>query len=188
MAAGDFTELAIAAARWRSSAAPPASIFTMRCASGASPERALQIAREREWATFGDASDFADERVCRAWGVAPLPETFRAPVRSAVPTLFVSGTLDGDTPEANAAEVLRGFAGGEHLHVEGGAHLYLGFAQAATRDAVVRFFDGGSLRTARVRMSALAFERPDPVRRGPSGPRLARADALPVLSALGGTP
>src|SRR5262249_42429791 len=74
MAGGDFTELARAAARWRSSIAPPASIFAMRCASGSTRERELRIASEAASAVLGNVTDFAEERICRAWGVEPLPD------------------------------------------------------------------------------------------------------------------
>ena len=36
-----------------------------------------------------------------ALGVPRLDDDFRGPVSSPVPTLFVSGSLDGDTPERN---------------------------------------------------------------------------------------
>ena len=51
-----------------------------------------------------------------------LGPDFRAPVESRVPTLFISGSLDGRTPTANAHEVLRGFPDARHLIVENGGH------------------------------------------------------------------
>jgi pimeloyl-ACP methyl ester carboxylesterase len=182
MGAGDFTELAGVTVRWRTAAAPSALIFAMRCASGASAERTRQVEAERRVATLGDATDFAEERVCRALGVAPLPEIFRSPVRASLPTLFVSGTLDGDTPESNAAEVLRGFSNGEHLSVVGGAHSLLGFEDSASRSAITRFFEGGRLQTGRLEMAALAFERPEPRRRSPAEQLVARARSVSLTA------
>jgi pimeloyl-ACP methyl ester carboxylesterase len=160
MAGGDFTELARVAARWRSSLSPPASIFTMRCASGSTRERELRIAKEVQFAALGNVTDFAEERVCRAWGVAPLSDEFRAPVRSSLPALFVSGTLDGDAPEDNATKVLTGFSKGQHLRVSGAAHVGLGFQDPATRAAIVRFFEGARLPSLCIELPALVFERP----------------------------
>lgn len=162
MAAGDFTELGWAAAVWRNAPLPSATMFTMRCASGASAERALRIARDRDRATFPDASDLAEDRVCRAWGVAPLPEEFRSALRSAVPTLFVSGTLDGDTPEENANEVMPGFSNAKRFVVGGGAHALLGIENSAEREATVRFLDGAPLKLERVDLPRFVFERPGP--------------------------
>lgn len=159
--AGDFRELAAVAAHWRSLPAPPASVFAARCASGVSPARAARIDRESKQALLGETTSYAEERVCRALGVAPLPDSFRAPVESAIPALFVSGTLDGDTPEDNAIEVSRGFPNAERLLVEGAPHALLGFEDAATRGAIVRFFEGRRLRAAQVSLSPLVFERPE---------------------------
>ena len=158
--AGDFRELAGAAARWRFAPAPPASVFTARCASGASPERLVRIDRESRSTVLGETTSYAEERVCRAFGVSPLPESFRAPVVSELPVLFVSGTLDSDTPEENAIEVSRGFPNAERLRVEGAPHALLGFEDFATRGAIVRFFEGRHLRTPRVALSPIEFERP----------------------------
>ena len=158
MDTGDFRELGAAALAWRSGPVPPAALFTMRCASGASRGRAARIEVEREQAILGDASDLAEDRICRAWGVGPMPEEFRSPVVSSVPVLFVSGTLDGDTPEANAEEVARGFQNGVRLSVDGGAHGLLGVEDRETRAALLRFVETGRGRSGRVLLSKLAFE------------------------------
>ena len=160
MEAGNFRELAVAAAAWRSARPPGAITFAMRCASGSSRERDARVERERGRALLGDTTDFAEERVCRALGVAPLPDAFRSPVRSALPALFVSGTLDGDSPESNADEVSVGFPNAERVRVEGAAHAFL-FDDAATRKAIVEFLDGRRIPSARVTLAAIRFESPN---------------------------
>jgi pimeloyl-ACP methyl ester carboxylesterase len=179
--AGDLRELAAAAARWRFAPAPPASVFTARCSSGASPERLVRINRESRSTVLGETTSYAEERVCRAFGVPPLPESFRAPVVSELPVLFVSGTLDGDTPEGNAIEVSRGFSNAERLQVEGAPHALLGFEDPAARGAIVRFFEGRHLRSPRVALSPIVFERPDAA---PAGSLLALAAGLRVAPPL----
>lgn len=69
-------------------------------------------------------------------GLIDLGEDFRAPLHSDVPALFVSGTLDGRTPLANAEALLPGFANGTHQLVRGASHddeLWLGNPQLAER-------------------------------------------------------
>ncbi len=166
MEEGDFTELARVADGWRTASAPAATIFAQRCGSGASAERELRIVRERSSAALGDATDFAEANVCRAWGIVPLPESFREPVRSTLPVLFVSGTLDGDTPESNAAEVSPGFPNGAQLRVEGAAHALLGCDDASTRESIVRFLGGGKVGKTRISLAALPFEHREPGRAG----------------------
>lgn len=158
MSAGDFGELARVTASWRSSPAPPASMFAMRCASGASTDRIARIDSERLRVTLDETLDFAEDLVCRAWGVPRLPDDFRAPVRSSVPTLFVSGSLDGDTPQTNAGEVLKGFTNGRHLLVEGAAHSLLAFDDRGARAALCDFLVDGHVGRDRVQLPPLAFE------------------------------
>lgn len=187
MDAGDFRELAHVAARWRSSPPPPATVFTARCASGVSRDRAARIERERDGTILGEAADFAEDRICRAFGVAPLPDGHRSSVRASIPALFVSGTLDSDTPESNAEEVLSGFPLGEHLRVEGAAHALLGFEEGSTRQAIVRFLSGKTLSATRLALPPLAFERSDTGLYA-SAPLAANGGrALPLATPFGGS-
>ena len=59
---------------------------------------------------------------CDGWGAPVLPARYRKAITSTVPALFISGTLDGRTPVANADEVRRGFRNSAHLIVEGASH------------------------------------------------------------------
>jgi pimeloyl-ACP methyl ester carboxylesterase len=188
MAAGDFQELARTTAAWRSTPAPSATMFAMRCASGASPDRLARIEAERRRVTLSETLDFAEESVCRAWGVPRLPDDFRSPVRSTVPALFVSGSLDGDTPQTNAGEVMRGFPNGHHLLVEGAAHSLLAFQDPRARAALCDFLAEGRVRSDRVPLPPLAFELPKTARA--EGALLAgnRESAAPLFWAGGGLP
>jgi pimeloyl-ACP methyl ester carboxylesterase len=188
MSAGDFRELARATAAWRSTPAPSATMFAMRCASGASPDRLARIDSERRRVTLGDTLDFAEDSVCHAWGVPRLPDEFRSPVVSRVPALFVSGSLDGDTPQANAGEVMKGFANGRHLLVEGAAHSLLAFQDAKAREVLYDFLADGRVRSERVPLPPLAFEMPRTGRA--DGALLAgnRDAALPLFWGGGGLP
>jgi len=118
--------------------------------------------------------------------VPPLPEAFRAPVRSSLPALFVSGTLDGDAPEANATEVVAGFPEGLHLRVTGAAHVGLGFQDPGTRDAIVRFFEVGRPASLRIELPALAFERTEAVAATSVAAENPRIAAPSILSLLAG--
>jgi tetratricopeptide (TPR) repeat protein len=98
--------------------------FAMHIASGVSAERAARIEQQKNSALFGNAINFPfdDKEFLAAWGVADLGAAYRSPVRSDVPTLFLSGTLDGRTSIADAAEVLKGFTHGQQVIVAGAAH------------------------------------------------------------------
>ncbi len=118
--------------------------LAMDCASGATAVRRETIRRQAETALLGNAPNYSLTAKCAAWPANDLGDTFRSPVRSDVPVLFISGTLDGKTPPSNAAEVMEGFPNGRHLIIEGGSHdddLFLSSPRIA--DTMIEFLKGG---------------------------------------------
>ena len=95
--------------------------YATLCASGASAERRELIAREAAASVFGGGLT-DDSLACDVWGARDLGAAFRQPVRSDVPALLISGTLDVTTPLADAVAVLAGLSRGRHLVVEGASH------------------------------------------------------------------
>ena len=73
---------------------------------------------------------------------------FVTPIRSKVPTLLLSGTLDSNTPAHDAREVARGFSNCIHVLVENGGHETLPASEV--QDLVVSFFDERDLPSDRV--------------------------------------
>ncbi|MHC6216839.1 alpha/beta fold hydrolase [Stenotrophomonas acidaminiphila] len=112
--------------------------LAMDIASGQSPQhRALAEAQARD-SLFGDALNFPFPELADGLGLIDLGESFRGPLRSDVPVLFISGTLDGRTPPANARALLPGFSQGRQLLVRGASHdneLWLGNADIAANIA-----------------------------------------------------
>jgi pimeloyl-ACP methyl ester carboxylesterase len=132
--------------------------FMMDCFSGISPERRRQIAREAQETLLGEIMDFPFLDVCDAWGNPDLGEDFRKPVKSTVPALFISGTLDVRTPVSNAEEVRQGFRNSQHLIIEGAMHsdpLFL--SSPKIKDVMLEFMKGESLSTTRIVLPALKF-------------------------------
>lgn len=130
----------------------------MDCASWASPERLATIRRQKTRSLLGTASDFPLPDWCRAWRVAPLSAAFRELVRSDVPTLFIAGDLDGQTPPANADKVRRGFRNGRLFVVHRAGHdssLFL--SSPALFDAISGFIAGGDVTDRRFDAPPLRF-------------------------------
>ena len=96
--------------------------YAVDCASGASVRRRRRIERETRTSFFGAVANDALSGACDVWEVRDLGETFRRPVHSDVPALFISGTLDLNTPLANARAVARGFRNGRTLLIDGASH------------------------------------------------------------------
>lgn len=108
--------------------------LAMDVASGQSPQRRALVEAQARESLFGDALNFPFPDLADGLGLTDLGESFRGPLRSDVPVLFISGTLDGRTPPANAQALLPGFSRGRQLLVRGASHdneLWLGNAGIA---------------------------------------------------------
>jgi pimeloyl-ACP methyl ester carboxylesterase len=131
--------------------------FATDCASGASPQRLAQIERETRLGMLAHL-DFPIPDVCPAWKVPELPPRDRTLVHSEVPTLFISGTLDGRTPPGNAEEVRRGFPNSRHILIEGGGHGNDLFVSSPDiQEVMVVFMKTGRLVKDRIQLPPLRF-------------------------------
>jgi hypothetical protein len=131
-------------------------------ASGASDARMRKIREEIPSAVLGDAINypFDDPDFQAVWNAPDLGPSFRAPIQSKVPTLFISGTLDGRTSLADADEVRRGFSASSHFIVAGASHnIYA--VTPALRDAMLRFVRGESVKDTVVVAPHLELLGPD---------------------------
>jgi pimeloyl-ACP methyl ester carboxylesterase len=148
---GDFTPLAEFALGYRRAPLPTAMGMMMDCASGASPERAARFRQEAAAFPVASLVDFPDPEVCDAWGSPDLGPDFRAPVRSRVPVLFMSGALDGRTPASNVDEIQAGFPNSVHVLIEGTAHGdHLLLSSPMTGQVMVDFLAGRPVSTLRI--------------------------------------
>jgi pimeloyl-ACP methyl ester carboxylesterase len=138
MADGDYSDLVRWAIPFR--APRPINVMTlaMDCASYGSPARLAAIQSEAETALLGSAINVPMPDICDTPGLPRLAETFRAPLSSTIPTLFVSGTFDGRTPPANAESLAKGFTRAELLVIPGASHGL--FREPDALGALIRFF------------------------------------------------
>ena len=140
-----------------------AMAFMMDCSSGVSRGRDLREQRENGDPLFSDIN-FPFMEVCEAWGNPDLGKTFRSPVKSKVPVLFISGTLDAKTPISNAEEIKRGFPRGLHLIIDGATHsdpLFL--SSPKIKDVMLEFMGGGKVSTTRITLPTMKFVMRNPL-------------------------
>lgn len=126
MDAGDFSFVAGFMADFRRFQGVGGLNLLMECSSGASANRLEKIRAERKITRLGDARNFPYPDICdvlkERYPGYGLPDSFREPIQSNVPVLFISGTHDGVTPFSNAREVSRGFPNGRHFIIQGAEH------------------------------------------------------------------
>jgi pimeloyl-ACP methyl ester carboxylesterase len=123
--AGDFTPLARFLANWRGTGTFDALYLAITCAEDV-PFVAADAA-ERDEPTFLGGYRVRQQRAaCAAWPQGPEPAWRNTPVRSPVPVLILSGTLDPVTPSAFGDEIARTLPNSLHVRIPSGAHDWRG--------------------------------------------------------------
>ena len=158
MLSGDFTDLGRWAHGYRRLISLSAMAVTMDCASYASPARLERIRREARSAILGATIDFPFPAICDGLNLPRLGDGFRAPLRSSVPVLFITGEMDGRTPSSNAEEVAVGFPNHQHLIVANAGHGIMGYPELTA--AVMAFLRGQRIPQSRVSFPKWELKRP----------------------------
>jgi pimeloyl-ACP methyl ester carboxylesterase len=100
----------------------PLVSLVMDEASGVDPARLDLVEKESAGFFFASVVNMGFDALAGQLGGRILGPDFRQPVRSNVPTLFVSGTLDSNTPPSQAEQVRTGFPRSWHLVIRNGGH------------------------------------------------------------------
>ncbi|HEX4951521.1 MAG TPA: alpha/beta fold hydrolase [Blastocatellia bacterium] len=155
LAKGDTNVLAEMLNAVQGAAMPRADWFLIDGASGATAARRAQIQREAKDSLLGDVN-FLLTDLQPVWQPKDLGDAFRQPVKSKVPTLFISGTLDANTPPHRAEEVRQGFASSVHVVIENSGH------QDALRapgiiETIAAFVAGKSIEQKKFALPAVEF-------------------------------
>jgi pimeloyl-ACP methyl ester carboxylesterase len=132
MKRGDFSRYAREAVSSSTGIRLSLMALQMDCASGISAQRRARIETELETSILGNAINEPFPQICEFVTAPDLGEGFRSLASTDVPTLFISGTLDGRTPVSNAEEVRAFFSQNQHIVIEGAGHgddLFVGSAQ-----------------------------------------------------------
>lgn len=94
----------------------------MDLASGVSPDRMQRIERENQECFLHPIVNLGFEDHLGLYPKIDLGPSFRAPFYSKIPTLFISGQLDSNTPPFQAQQLRWRFSRGVHVILEYGGH------------------------------------------------------------------
>jgi pimeloyl-ACP methyl ester carboxylesterase len=157
MSRGNFTDLGRWALNYRRETGMGMMGVVMDCASFASAERLARIRNEAASALVGGLIDFPFPEICQDASMPRLPDTFRTPIHADVPTLFLAGSLDARTPEANAREIAATMRNARVLVIDNGPHGIP--VQPELQSVVHSFFRGEVVRVIRLELPWPPFVR-----------------------------
>jgi len=157
-AKGDFTNPAQVWLEQSRSEIGSAMSYMMDCASGQTAARRARIESEAKGTLLEDIFNFPFPDVCTEWNAPDLGDEFRAPLRSDVPVLFISGTLDARTPVSNAEEYRKGFSNSTHMIIEGAVHsdpLFL--SSPKIKEGMMEFLRGQPVTATKIQAAPMKF-------------------------------
>jgi pimeloyl-ACP methyl ester carboxylesterase len=155
---GDFTNPAQVWLNESRSEIGSAMSYMMDCASGQTAARRERIATEAKGTLLEDVFNFPFPDICTEWNAPDLGDDFRAPLRSDVPVLFISGTLDARTPLSNAEEYRKGFSNSTHMIIEGAVHsdpLFL--SSPKIKEGMMEFLRGQPVTNTQIQAAPMKF-------------------------------
>lgn len=128
----------------------------MDMASGISAARLARVEAQAKTAVLGDALNFPMPHVRGAVAGIELDDSFRAPFRTRIPALLISGSLDGRTPLAEQRVVGEQFADKRWLTVENAGHDVLETTPEVAK-RLVAFFRGERLADETIALPPVSF-------------------------------
>lgn len=128
----------------------------MDASSGTTKERTAKINEEAKTALLGHMVNFPFPGVDEAVGNPDLGDKYRSPIQTSVPTLFISGTLDNNTPPFQADEVRKKFQRSTHLVVENAGHESM-VVDPRVQQAMVDYLGGGDVSKTKIALPPLKF-------------------------------
>ncbi len=96
--------------------------FAITCSEDMPFVREQDVAPETQGTFLGDYRLRQQQAACQQWPTSKLPEDYRKPIRSHVPTLFVTGDMDSGTPLSFTTRVAQGFSRHVAVVIHGQGH------------------------------------------------------------------
>jgi pimeloyl-ACP methyl ester carboxylesterase len=97
-------------------------LLSITCSEDVAFVREQDVAAATQGTFLRDYRLRQQQAACRQWPQSVLPKDYRLPVRSSVPTLFVSGDADGATPLWYTEHVAAGFSNRLQVIAKGQGH------------------------------------------------------------------
>ena len=138
--------------------------YGMRCSGGATASRDREIALQTPLSIFGNTLNGSYPDVCSALPPVDLGDAFRAPIVTDLPILFISGTLDSNTPPYQAEEVRWTMPHAMHLVVANAGHEDLE-PNDDVQSVIADYFAGKDVSSRRVALPTPDFRSVDEAKR-----------------------
>ena len=125
--------------------------------SGVTKARKQQIQNEARTALLGDTVNFPVSEMGDVFGNPDLGDTYRSPIKTDIPTLFVSGVLDNNTQPFQADEVRKTFKNSIHIVIDHAGHESM-VIDPQVQQTMVQFLRGEDVSKVKLSLPPLKFQ------------------------------
>jgi len=150
--------------RYNQSTGTDLMAYGIRCSAGATATRDREIALQAQTSLFANAQNGWYPDICAALPSIDLGDAFRAPIVSDVPVLFISGTLDSNTPPYQAEEMRWSMPRAMHLIVQNAGHEDLE-PNEDVQSAIADYFAGRDVSARRIALPTPDFKSVEEAKR-----------------------
>lgn len=134
----------------------PGMTLAMDMASGMSRNRKKEILAQQSESLFGGVSNFPFMDLHDKWNIADLGDAFRKQSHSDVTALFLSGSLDSNTPSHQGDSLLEYFKNGTHLVVQDAGHEQILYSRGMT-ETILSFLNNENVKQHKIAFKPLQF-------------------------------
>lgn len=135
----------------------PGQGINQQLASGASEERWSAIEKEAQESIFGNVVNFPFSAVKDSWPKTELSFDPSIPIKTEIPTLFITGTLDCRTPVAQVEETTKEFKKAIHVRVKNAGHEQAQWDSEVANTIIPSFIKGQLVETTNAYYSDIEF-------------------------------
>ena len=129
----------------------------MDVSSGTSKARQARIEKEAKTALLGDIVNFPISELASVLGNPDLGDEYRSPIKTNVPTLFISGVLDNNTQPFQADEVRKTFKTSTHLIIDNAGHESM-LVDERVQQTITDYLRGQDVSKVRINLPPLKFQ------------------------------
>ncbi|MEQ8304918.1 MAG: alpha/beta hydrolase [Cyclobacteriaceae bacterium] len=135
----------------------PGQGINQQLASGAGDSRWSTITKEASESPFGNVVNFPFAAVKDHWISTELSFDPSIPLRTEIPTLFLTGSLDCRTPVEQVEETMLGFVNAAHVKVVNAGHEQAQWDADVANKIIPSFIKGENIESTTVYYSDLEF-------------------------------
>ncbi|NRB62326.1 MAG: alpha/beta hydrolase [Saprospiraceae bacterium] len=135
----------------------PGQGINQQLASKVSPQRWSTIEKESNKSIFGNVVNFPFSAVKDLWPETDLSFDPTIPIKTEIPTLFISGQLDCRTPAQQTESIMKFFTNAAHVQVENAGHEQAQWDSDVANTIIPSFMKGESVESTTVYYSDIKF-------------------------------